>query len=58
MMYASCDIHVMGMKCNMNWLVVRRWHEIIMLEMTCRMLLVKELHGKLLEMVWLVYILI
>jgi len=39
------------------WLVVH-WHETIMLETTCGMLLVKEFQGKLLVMVWLVYALI
>jgi len=41
----------------LDWLV-GHWHEIIMLEMTCRRLLAKEFQGKLLVMVWLVYALI
>jgi len=34
------------------------WDEILMLEIACGMMLVKEFHGKLLVMVWLVYTLI
>jgi len=56
--YVSCDMDLLGMKWNKNGSFVGGALEIIMLEMACGMLCIKEFHGKLLVMVWLVYILI